>query len=221
MENWKSILALGVAGIFVTTLASAQGTTPGGTTRSDKNADKSDTMKSPATADDTKSGTMKADTTKDDTKSDTMKSGPMKSDDMKSDTMMKSGKHAAGGNREQVRAAQQALKDKGHDPGAIDGVMGPKTQAALKDIQKAEGIQDTGRLDAETMAKLGIEGRSGAAEPASPSASPRLGAGSSSSSSDASKSPSSDTSKSPSSDVGKSPSSGTMGSSSSQPSENK
>ena len=184
MESWKSILALGVAGVFVTTMACAQGTTPSGSTSSDKRdrADQSGTMKSPATADDTKSGTMKADATKDDTTSDTMKSGPMKSDEMKSDTMMKSGQRSAhGGNRDQVRAAQQALKDKGHDPGAVDGVMGPKTQAALKDFQKAQGIQDTGRLDAETMAKLGIEGRSGAANQTSPSASPSSAAGSSSS----------------------------------------
>ncbi|PYM95617.1 MAG: hypothetical protein DME08_15395, partial [Candidatus Rokuibacteriota bacterium] len=79
-------------------------------------------------------------------------------------------------------ADQQALKDKGHDPGMVDGVMGPKTQAALKDFQKSQGIQDTGRLDAETMSKLGIEGRSGAAGPSSPSASPSTSGSSSDSS---------------------------------------
>src|SRR5262249_39382024 len=97
------------------------------------------------------------------------KSGAMKSG--KSDAM-KSGKSAHRGNRDQVRATQQALKDKGHDPGRVDGVMGPKTQAALKDFQKSEGIQETGRLDAETMSKLGIEARSSAADQSTPSASP-------------------------------------------------
>jgi len=52
----------------------------------------------------------------------------------------------------------QALKNKGHDPGAIDGVMGAKTRSALRDFQKKEGIKDTGRLDQETMSKLGVEG---------------------------------------------------------------
>src|SRR5262249_56667718 len=119
-------------------------------------------QKAPGDSDTTKSGA--ADMGNADT-SDAMKSG-------KADTMMKSGNAAHGGNRDQVRAAQQALKEKGHDPGMVDGVMGPKTQAALKDFQKSQGIQDTGRLDAETMSKLGVEGRSGAASPSSPSASP-------------------------------------------------
>ena len=53
-------------------------------------------------------------------------------------------------------AAQQALKDKGHDPGAIDGKMGRNTRAALADYQKAEGLTVTGRLDNDTRAKLGM-----------------------------------------------------------------
>lgn len=55
-----------------------------------------------------------------------------------------------------VMAAQQALKDKGHDPGTIDGKMGPRTRAALSDYQKAEGLKDTGRLDDATRARLGM-----------------------------------------------------------------
>jgi peptidoglycan hydrolase-like protein with peptidoglycan-binding domain len=56
-----------------------------------------------------------------------------------------------------VKAAQQALKEKGHDPGSVDGRMGPKTQQALRDFQNAQGIQATGELDAKTMVSLGIE----------------------------------------------------------------
>ena len=160
MKSWKSALALAFAGVFVSTVAFAQATTPSGD------------QKAPGDSDTTKSGAADMD------KAD--KSGEMKSGT--SDTMMKSGKATRGGNRDQVRAAQQALKDKGHDPGMVDGVMGPKTQAALKDFQKSQGIQDTGRLDAETMAKLGIEGRSGAAGPSSPSASPSTSGSSSDSS---------------------------------------
>jgi peptidoglycan hydrolase-like protein with peptidoglycan-binding domain len=91
------------------------------------------------------------------------------------------------GNPEQVKAVQQALKDQGHDPGDIDGVMGPKTQSALRDYQQKQGLKATGRLDAETQAKLGVEKTS-----AAPSAS-----GSSSTSPAASPS----TSTSPSSDT--------------------
>ena len=56
-----------------------------------------------------------------------------------------------------VRAAQQALRDKGHDPGPIDGVKGPKTTAAVRAFQKAQGVPDNGNLDATTMEKLGVQ----------------------------------------------------------------
>jgi len=60
-------------------------------------------------------------------------------------------------NREQVERAQQALRDKGQDPGPIDGIMGLRTKAAVKNFQRAEGLRETGRLDSETLTKLGVE----------------------------------------------------------------
>jgi peptidoglycan hydrolase-like protein with peptidoglycan-binding domain len=42
------------------------------------------------------------------------------------------------GSRAQLKTMQQTLKDKGFDPGPIDGTMGPRTAAALRDYQKAE-----------------------------------------------------------------------------------
>ena len=42
------------------------------------------------------------------------------------------------GSRAQMKTMQQTLKDKGFDPGPIDGAMGPRTAAALRDSQKAE-----------------------------------------------------------------------------------
>src|SRR5258705_924537 len=39
-----------------------------------------------------------------------------------------------------VVAMQRALMDKGYDPGAIDGRMGKRTRAALRDYQKKEGL---------------------------------------------------------------------------------
>lgn len=53
-----------------------------------------------------------------------------------------------------IKAMQQALKNRGHDPGEVDGTMGPRTQAALRDYQLKEGLKATGVADAETMAKL-------------------------------------------------------------------
>lgn len=54
-----------------------------------------------------------------------------------------------------VRGAQLALKDKGFDPGPIDGIMGPRTSAAVREFQEKEALTVTGRLDEETRAKLG------------------------------------------------------------------
>jgi peptidoglycan hydrolase-like protein with peptidoglycan-binding domain len=58
----------------------------------------------------------------------------------------------SGGDIERV---QKALKANGHDPGPIDGVNGPRTAAALKAYQQAQGLEATGRLDDATLAKLG------------------------------------------------------------------
>jgi peptidoglycan hydrolase-like protein with peptidoglycan-binding domain len=72
-----------------------------------------------------------------------------------------SGRESRRAASEEVKQAQQALKDKGHDPGPIDGVLGPKTQAALKAFQEANKTKATGRLDAETKSKLGLSGAGG------------------------------------------------------------
>jgi hypothetical protein len=61
-----------------------------------------------------------------------------------------------------VKQAQQALKDKGHDPGPIDGVMGSRTKEAIKSFQSASNLQVTGTLDAETSQKLGVSSGSDA-----------------------------------------------------------
>jgi len=59
--------------------------------------------------------------------------------------------------RSDVKKIQEALKDKGNDPGAIDGRIGPKTREALKSFQTANKLPATGRIDSETAKQLGIE----------------------------------------------------------------
>src|SRR5689334_24789458 len=60
------------------------------------------------------------------------KSTKSTSDMGSSDMKMSSG---GGGGSENVKKAQTALKDKGQDPGPIDGIMGPKTKAVIKSYQ--------------------------------------------------------------------------------------
>lgn len=55
---------------------------------------------------------------------------------------------------DEIRAAQQALQDKGFNPGAIDGRMGSQTKAALKEFQQKNNLTVTGSLDAETRDRL-------------------------------------------------------------------
>jgi hypothetical protein len=75
---------------------------------------------------------------------------------------MRSGRTQMGMNQnsDQVRQAQEALKAKGQDPGAIDGVMGPQTAKALRAYQKEENISITGQLDQKTLDSLGVSGTS-------------------------------------------------------------
>ena len=72
---------------------------------------------------------------------------------------------AQSGNGPEVERAQQALKQMGHDPGPIDGVMGAQTAAAIRAYQKAHGLRVTGQLDAATTAKLGEPAQAPASSP--------------------------------------------------------
>lgn len=53
-----------------------------------------------------------------------------------------------------MRNVQQALKNRGFYVGAVDGLFGPKTQAALKTFQRKTGIAVTGLPDQPTLIKL-------------------------------------------------------------------
>ena len=56
-----------------------------------------------------------------------------------------------------VKRVQETLRDKGYDPGPIDGVMGSQTRTAIRQYQTAENLPVTGHLDGETAGKLGVE----------------------------------------------------------------
>jgi len=64
---------------------------------------------------------------------------------------------ATPGSHAQVMAMQHALKDKGFDPGPIDGALGPRTTSALREYQKSENLTMTGKMDHDTAAKLGVK----------------------------------------------------------------
>jgi len=57
---------------------------------------------------------------------------------------------------EQLRAVQQALKDQGFYYGEVDGEEGVETNAAVRRYQIRNGLQVTGKLNAETLAAMKI-----------------------------------------------------------------
>ena len=58
--------------------------------------------------------------------------------------------------REQRAAAQRALNARGYDAGPPDGVLGPRSRAAIRTFQVANDIGATGELDAPTLERLGV-----------------------------------------------------------------
>lgn len=72
---------------------------------------------------------------------------------------------AEASDRAEVEHAQRALKEAGYDPGPIDGIAGAKTTAAVRAYQKAQGLNETGRLDGATLERLKETGTSPNASP--------------------------------------------------------
>lgn len=58
----------------------------------------------------------------------------------------------------QIRQIQRALEEKGFTIGRLDGKLGPRTQRALSQFQRRQGLQQTGVPDERTLAALGIGG---------------------------------------------------------------
>src|SRR5215471_13809680 len=55
-----------------------------------------------------------------------------------------------------VHVVQQRLRQSGAYTGAVDGIWGADSQAALERYQQSQGLQVTGQLNQATVASLGI-----------------------------------------------------------------
>ena len=55
-----------------------------------------------------------------------------------------------------VEAVQEALTERGFEPGKIDGAIGSRTRNALREFQRSVGLPSTGEIDAATIAALGL-----------------------------------------------------------------
>lgn len=55
-----------------------------------------------------------------------------------------------------VKQVQVALQNAGYDPGAIDGLMGSRSRKAIRDFQRDNGLEITGKIDKATWEKLRI-----------------------------------------------------------------
>ena len=86
------------------------------------------------------------------------------------DTSTSSMGAAATPSSDEVRQVQQHLKDKGVEVGGVDGVMGPKTRAALKSFQQQQGLTASGELDSSTLTALGVQGSGSTMDSSSPAA---------------------------------------------------
>jgi Putative peptidoglycan binding domain len=69
-------------------------------------------------------------------------------------------KQPAVSHSQDIKKAQESLRDKGYYHAKVDGVLGPQTRAGIRQYQKDENLPVTGRLDAKTAGKLGVEPKS-------------------------------------------------------------
>lgn len=59
-----------------------------------------------------------------------------------------------GSRNESVRALQTKLRGAGFDPGTSDGIFGPKTERAVREFQRSQGLRTDGIAGRNTFAKL-------------------------------------------------------------------
>ena len=59
--------------------------------------------------------------------------------------------------KDQIRQVQERLIAEGVDPGPVDGVMSPRTEAALRQYQEKHGLPVSGAADEATLRRLQIQ----------------------------------------------------------------
>ena len=65
-------------------------------------------------------------------------------------------KSAAKISQSDMQKVEQALKEKGYDPGTVDGKADAKTQQAIRDYQSKNKLDVTGSMDPRTAESLDI-----------------------------------------------------------------
>jgi peptidoglycan hydrolase-like protein with peptidoglycan-binding domain len=63
----------------------------------------------------------------------------------------------------QIQQVQERLKAEGIDPGPVDGVLNPQTEAALRQYQGKRGLPVSGAPDERTLRELQIQTAPGGA----------------------------------------------------------
>ncbi|WP_158295456.1 peptidoglycan-binding domain-containing protein [Crenalkalicoccus roseus] len=58
---------------------------------------------------------------------------------------------------EAVRQVQSRLRSLGYYRAEVDGIWGPRTQAAIEEFQQGRGLQATGQLNPATVQALGLD----------------------------------------------------------------
>lgn len=56
-----------------------------------------------------------------------------------------------------VRTVQRDLQQQGFYSGAVNGILGPQTRDAIRKYQRTNNLNDTGRLDQQTLSRLGVD----------------------------------------------------------------
>ena len=71
--------------------------------------------------------------------------------------MHDSGTRVSNLEKEKKKAIEQALQDKGFEPGSVDGVIDSQTQSAISKFQRDNNLPATGTVDEQTAKQLGVE----------------------------------------------------------------
>ena len=71
--------------------------------------------------------------------------------------MQESGRQMSNLDKEKKKDVEQALQDKGFEPGSVDGVIDTQTQSAISKFQRDNNLPATGTVDEQTAKQLGVE----------------------------------------------------------------